>query len=95
MDASFGLAQGIVALLRLPWRIFMEVEVPGLGVSFGVFWIGVVFIGFSIRVLSTMLGTHVFIPSAPESPPVSSYWFAPTQTRYHWDNNARMYRAGK
>lgn len=71
MDASYGLAQGIVALVRLPWRIFMEVEVPGLGVSFGVFWIGVVFISFSLRVLFVMLGTHVVLPHDTGSAPSS------------------------
>lgn len=69
MEVASDLMVGIAGLLKLAWRIFMEVEVPGLGVSFGVFWIGVAFIYFSVRVLFVMLGTHVVMPGEVELPP--------------------------
>lgn len=71
MGVASDLMVGIAGLLRLAWRIFMEVEVPGLGVSFGVFWIGVTFIYFSMRVLFVMLGTHVVLPHDTGSAPSS------------------------
>lgn len=69
MEVASDLMVGIAGLFKLAWRIFMEVEVPGLGVSFGVFWIGVTFIYFSMRALFIMLGTHVVKPGEVDLPP--------------------------
>lgn len=67
-QGATDLLSAIGALFSLGWRFFTEVEVPGFGVSFGVFWIAVLLMGFSIRVLSVMLGTHVFKLDATRLP---------------------------
>lgn len=38
------------------WRLFTELQVPGLGISFSVLWLGVFAVGFSMMILRPILG---------------------------------------
>lgn len=40
------------------WRFFSEVDIPGLGISFGTLLIGVFLIAFSLKILILILGSN-------------------------------------
>lgn len=50
------LIDAISFLFTQAWRFFSEVDVPGLGISFGTLLIGVFLIAFSLKILILILG---------------------------------------
>lgn len=52
------LIEAISFLFTQAWRFFSEVDVPGLGISFGTLLIGVFLIYFSLRILMFILGLN-------------------------------------
>lgn len=52
------LIDAIGFLFAQAWRFFVEIDVPGLGISFGTLFIGIFLISFSLRILILILGSN-------------------------------------